>query len=214
MNWLSRILPGGEAAAALDPALRDRLDTWRQLPRANLTARHDDVRYVVVNTEATGLDLTDGKLVSIAAIGVNRCALGSRDSFFHLIDPDAADALVALLEFIGKSPIVVFNSGFNKRALMDAFKKHLGFEPELDWLDLFWLLPGLIQERHSSPVRLTQWMQTMEIESSASERSLRDAHAIAQLLLVALSRAKMAGRRTPTSLIDMESTKRRVLRIT
>lgn len=214
MNWLSRMLPGGETAPELVPALRARLDTWRQQAAVDLKARHNDVRYVVVNTEATGLDASHGRLVSVAAIGVSRGLLRNDDSFFQPIDANPADTLVALLEFIGKSPVMVFNSGINKRGLMDAFEKHLGFTPELEWLDLFWLLPGLIQERHASPVRLTEWMHTMEIESNAAERSLRDAYAISQLLLVALSRANMAGRHTPASLIDMERSKRRILRIT
>ena len=214
MNWLSRMLPRGEAAPELAPALRERLETWRQQAPADLAARHREGRYVVVNTEATGFDSSRDGLVSVAAIGASGGVLHSRDSFYRSIDTDPAEALVALLEFIGKSPVVVFNAGINKRVLMDAFEKHLGFEPALEWLDLYWLLPGLIHERHASPVRLTEWIRTMGIESNAPERSLRDAYAIAQLLLVALSRANMAGRPTPSSLIDMENTKRRVLRIT
>ena len=213
MNWLSRMLPGG-SAPDLPPALRDRLEAWQQRAATHLDARHGDLRYVVLNTESPGLDVGNETPVTVAALGVERAALGNRDGFLCTLETDAAEALVSLLEFIGKSPVVVFNSAINRRALTNAFEKHLGFEPELNWLDLYWLLPALMHEHHSSPMRLSNWARALEIESATAGRALHDAHTIAQLLLIALSRANMAGRRTPASLIELESTKRRVLRIT
>ncbi|MCB1939333.1 MAG: 3'-5' exonuclease [Rhodocyclaceae bacterium] len=212
MNWLTRLLPGDHPAANLDPALLEKLEQWRTVPGADLGISHNEKRYVVVNTEATGLDLNRDTLVSVAAISVDRCLVNARNCVQLTLDPDPAAALVALLEFIGKAPVVVFNASVNKQALLNAFDKHLGFEPELEWLDLYWILPSLFNDRHASPARLVEWVESMEIDTFKRQDSLGDAYAVAQLLLAALARATLRGHRTVASLIEMELTRKRLQR--
>ncbi|MCB1960223.1 MAG: 3'-5' exonuclease [Rhodocyclaceae bacterium] len=212
MNWLTRLLPGDHPAENLDPALRDTLEQWRQATRPEPTQTHDDTRYVVVNTEATGLDLSRDRLISVAAIAVDRCLLNPRDCYQQSLEPDPAKALVALLEFIGKSPVVVFNAGFNKQALLNAFDKHLGFEPELEWLDMYWILPSLFNDRHAAPARLLEWMEAMDVETFQRNDALGDAYAITQLFLAGLARASLRSHRSIASLVELEATRKRLQR--
>ena len=209
MNWLTQIFSGDHPAASLPADLRERLERWQAQPEVSLERHHTELRYVVVNTEATGLDLARDTLLAVAAIGIDNGMLAHRDAFeMSLDDPPAA--LVALLEFIGKAPVVVFNADFNRQALMGAFEAHLGFAPELEWIDAYWLLPGLYDDKHDRPVRLAQWMKSMGIETFQRHRALGDAFAIAKLFLAAQSRAMGRGSRTARALIELANTRRRL----
>jgi DNA polymerase-3 subunit epsilon len=211
MNWLSKLFSGDHPAAALPQPLLTRLEQWQQCPEVSLDAQHSDLRYVVVNTEATGLDLTKDRMLAVAAIGVDSGALVYRDALELPLD-DAPETLVSLLEFIGKSPVVVFNADFNQQALVGAFEAHLGFGPELAWIDAYWLLPCLFNDVHDRPVRLAEWMKSLKIETFQRHRALGDAFAIAQLLLAAQSRATLRGHRTARSLLDLAMTRKRLQR--
>ncbi|QID18122.1 3'-5' exonuclease [Nitrogeniibacter mangrovi] len=208
MNWLTKIFSGDHPAASLPEALRGRLERWRVLEAPALDANHGELRYVIVNTEATGLDPANDRLLAVAAIGIDRGVLAHRDAFEMSLDTPA-QTLVALLEFIGKSPVVVFNADLNRQALMAAFETHLGFEPDLEWLDLYWLLPCLFNDKHDRPVRLKDWMKTMAVETFQRHRALGDAFAIAKLFLAAQSRATIRGLRTPRSLMELATTRKR-----
>ncbi len=210
MNFLTKMFSGDHPAAMLSDDLRERLERWLEQPAVPLESRHTDIRYVVVNTEATGLGLDEAQLLTIAAIGIDGGILAHRDALELSFD-DPASTLVALLEFIGRSP-VVFNADFNRHLLERAFDKHLGFVPELEWIDNYWLLPCLLGEQHERPVRLADWMKSMSIEPFQRHRALGDAFAIAKLFLVAQSRATLRGHPTARSLIELVGTRKRLER--
>jgi len=212
MNWLSKIFSGDHPAAGLSDALRERLEQWQHLPEAVIDTAHADMRYVVVNTEATGLDLSTDRVLAVAAIAIEGGRLAHRDAIELSFD-DPATTLVELIEYIGKSPVIVFNADFNQQALMGAFETHLGFEPELIWIDAYWLLPCLFNDKHDRPVRLAEWMKSMKIETFQRHRALGDAFAIAQLFLAAQSRASLRGQRTARSLMDLALTRKRLQRV-
>jgi len=211
MNWLSKLFAGDHPAAGLPASLRERLESWQTLPEVAIDDAHADMRYVVVNTEATGLDLSGGRLLAVAAIAIEGSTLAYRDAIELPLD-DAAATLVELLEFVGKSPVIVFNADFNQQALMGAFETHLGFEPELTWIDAYWLMPCLFNDQHDRPVRLAEWMKSMKIETFQRHRALGDAYAIAQLFLAAQSRAAMRGQRSARNLLDLALTRKRLQR--
>lgn len=211
MNWLTKMFSGDHPAADLPEDLRERLERWQTLAPPSLDATHDEIRYVVVNTEATGMDLSRDRLLAVAAIAIDDASLALRDAIELPLDKPA-EPLVELLEFIGKSPVVVFNADFNRQALMGAFETHLGFEPELEWLDAYWLLPCVFNDQHDRPVRLADWMKSMGIETFQRHRALGDAFALAKLLLAALSRASVRGHRSARSIIDLASTRKRLQR--
>jgi len=212
MNWLSKIFSGDHPAAGLPEDLRERLEKWRQLPEPSIDDAHADLRYVVVNTEATGLDLATDRVLAVAAIAIDAGRLAPRDAI-ELSFENPAATLVELIEYIGKSPVIVFNADFNRQALMGAFESTLGFEPELIWIDAYWLLPCLFNDKHERPVRLAEWMKVMKIETFQRHRALGDAFAIAQLFLAAQSRASVRGQRSARSLMDLALTRKRLQRV-
>lgn len=189
------------------------LDAWHQTAEASVDTLHNETRYVIVNTEASGLDLSKDRLLSVAAIAVEGGLINPRLAFCQALAPDPADALAKLLTFVGKSPIVVFNAAFNKRVLLNAYERVLDIEPEGRWLDLFWLLPGLFAERNQNAAKLSEWMATMKIETFQRHHALGDAYAIAQLFLAAQARARTLGHRTPRALIELEHTRQRLQRV-
>jgi len=210
MNWLARLLSTRSAAAPLDAGLRETLAQWQMLPAADAGTPHFEARYVIVNTEATGLDLDRDQLLAVAAIALDCGLLSPAASYYAKLADDAAAALVGLLAFAGAGPVVVFNAGFNRSLLERALDEHLGVEPQWLWLDLHWLLPSLYNELIGDPARLADWMKVFEIETFQRHHALGDAWAIAQLMLAAQSRALALGLNTPRSLAELERSRRQL----
>ena len=57
------------------------------------------------------------------------------DAFYAQLGDNPAEALVALLKFIARASVVVFNAPFNQGIIERALEQHLGSVPELDWID-------------------------------------------------------------------------------
>ncbi|MCK9987371.1 MAG: DNA polymerase III subunit epsilon [Azoarcus sp.] len=212
MNWLTRLLGTRTDTTSLDAPLRDAIASWEALAAPELGSAHFETRYVVINTEATGLDLDKDRLLAVAAIAIDREHLSPHDSYYAPLEPDAATALTNLLTFAGKGPVVVFNASFNRSLLERALDEHLGLTPDWTWLDLHWLLPALYDEHIDGPARLADWMKAFGIETFQRHHALGGAWAIAQLMLAAQARARALGLNTPRSLADLEHSRRQLRR--
>ena len=208
MNWLSRLVGGSAAAEKLSPELKGILEKWKDAPEPDLGRPHFETRYIVLNTEASGLNLDTDRLLAIAALGVRGGLLSPADAMCCALEPDPAGGLGTLLEFIGKAPVVVFNTGFNKALIERAFEEHLGFTPEWQWLDLQWILPVLFSEKISGQVRLNNWIEAFGLETFQRHHALGDGLMIAQMLIAALGRGSALGAVTARSLIEMERSRR------
>ena len=202
-TWLNRLRPGRD-----QPGQRAALQRWQALPAAELGRAHFDTRYVVINTEATGLDPERDRLLAVAAIAIDGGLIRAQESYSASLADDPGAALAGLLEFAGKAPLVVFGAGFNRRLLERAWQTHLGGVPETIWLDLFWLLPAVFRPGLDGPTRLAQWMKIFDIETFQRHHALGDAWAIAQLLLALLARAPRLGAGTARALADLERSRR------
>lgn len=210
MKWLSRLLTPRANTSSLDLALRETLSAWQSGPVADLTKSHFETRYVVLNTESSGLDIDRDRLLSVAAIAMSNGTLIADDSYYAKLDPDPATALVNLLTFAADGPVVVYGAGLNRVMLERALDEHLGIKPDWLWLDLYWLLPVLFQEKIARPIRLREWMRSFEIETFQRHHALGDAYAIAQLTLALLGRANRNGIVSPRSLAELERAHRRL----
>lgn len=213
MSWLSRLKTARGSAQPLSPQAEQTLQAWHALPEAAVDRPHFESRYVVVNTEATGLDLERDHLLAVGAIGVEGGLLHSSDAFYAPLEPAPADALAGLLGLTGKNPLVVFNASFNRKLLERAFQAQLGFTPSFVWLDLYLLLPSLFPEKHARPARLGDWMAAFGIETFQRHHALGDAWAIAQLFLAAQARALSIAVATPATLADHQHAYRQKLKI-
>lgn len=208
MNWLTRLVTARPELDSLDASLRDALVHWQALAQPDLNRPHFDTRYVVVNTEASTADAGKADLLAVAAITLEGGTLAVTDSYHSLLMPEPVAALTRLLTFSAQGPIVVYNAALNRVILEHAFDRHLGLDPEWAWLDLYWLLPALFDERLNKPTRLADWMQVFGIQTFQRQHALGDAYAIALLMLAVEARALKRGLVSARSLIELERSRR------
>lgn len=184
---------------------RARLQAWQTLSAG---ARHhtlDTARFVVVDVETSGLNLSKDRLIAIGAVAVVAGKIHFNESFEVVLQQTAAsskenilihgiggsaqtngkppvDALLDFLDFLGKSPLVAFHVTFDQTMLSRAIRQFLGFQLKHDWVDLAYVAPGLHPEQrlHS----LDDWQQFFHIQNDARHNALADAVSTAQLLLV------------------------------
>jgi DNA polymerase-3 subunit epsilon len=122
----------------------------------------DEVRFVVFDTETSGLDLTKNRLLSIAGVGMTRLEVRLDDTFgamvaqsdvggsdaavIHgLISHDLADGLpedeaaARFLAFAGDAVLVAHHAAFDMRMLQKAIAPHRGarvWSPSVDTAQL------------------------------------------------------------------------------
>ncbi|MBN8440366.1 3'-5' exonuclease [Thauera sp. UPWRP] len=212
MNWISRIIGGRSDTQALAPGIAETLAHWQSLPDTDLGRAHFETRYVVLNTEATGLDLDRDRLLAVGAIGIDGGLVSPQDSYYAPLDPAPALALSNLLTFVRKAPLVVFNAAFNLGMLEPVIEDRLGVSLDGQPIDLYFLLPALFSELHGSPVRLADWMSAFGIETFQRHHALGDGWAIAQLFLAAQARGLAQGAHSPRALLELERSYRQYRR--
>ena len=203
-NWISRLLPSRDNETPLSDEATLALQHWAKQAPPDTGTAHFETRYVVVNTEATGLNLEKDRLLAVAALAVDGGLLNPHDSYYGALANRAASTLAELLGVTGKAPLVVFNAAFNRTLLERALSDHLGLDTDGLWIDLYFLLPALFPERIERPARLAAWMESFGIETFQRHHALGDAWAIAQLFLAAQARAAEQGAHTPRALADIE----------
>lgn len=212
MSWLARMLFNRADPTSLSSELRDTLAQWHSLPAPDLGKPHFETRYVIFNTETSGFNADKDALLKVAAIAIESGVLVPSSSYVAELMPDAATTLMNLLTFCERGPAVLFNAALNRSMLERGLEKHLGVSLDLPYIDLYWLLPALFPERSNRPVKLSYWVDLFGVETFKRQHALGDAYAIAQLMLVARSRAQQKGLATAQSLIDLEQTHRQLVR--
>jgi DNA polymerase III subunit epsilon len=193
----------------------ERLASWRRLPEIDLRATFDHTRFVVVDVETTGLSLMTDTLISIGAVAVANGRIALADSFsvvlqqrkssrkenilIHGISGSAQregvlhiDALLAFLEYLGKSPLVAFHVAFDETMIKRALRQHLGMSFKRPWLDLAYVLPALHPDLMRNHRALDDWANQFDIRNDDRHNAVADALATAQLLLVAMAQARLA----------------------
>lgn len=212
MNWISRFIGGRGESEALEPGIAESLAHWQSLPDADDGRAHFEARYVILNTEATGLDLDRDRLLAVGAIAVDGGLIAPAGSLYAGLEPSPSRALSQLLAFLRKDPVVVFNAAFNLGMLEPLLDRQLGVEFDPHTIDLYFLLPALFPELHADPVRLGEWMKSFGIETFQRHHALGDGWAIAQLFLAAQARALAQGATSPRALQELERTYRQYRR--
>lgn len=215
----------------LRPHHAARLDAWKVIPAVSRSATIDHSRLVVVDVETTGLNLMTDSLISIGAVAVvnGRIVLG--DSFYvvlqqrevsqkenilvHGISSSAqregeepAEALLAFLEYVGKSPLVAFHVTFDETMIRRALRQYLGLSFKHPWLDLAYVMPALYPPLAHSHRVLDDWIGRFNIRIEVRHNALADALATAQLLQVANTQARKKGIADFTGLRDLERAQR------
>lgn len=231
MTWFSRLFPGHSAQLqALTSGQQQAVAAWQQLPAADLRRSHYRCRYVLVDVEASLGSAPAEAPAAVAAVAVVDGRIDFRDAFeVTLVDPErrapaaggqterrageesggigASDALVALIRFIGKAPLVSYNVSLVAPAVEGILARSLGVDLGLPWIDLAWLMPDLFRDVEPAG-GLDAWLAHFGIDVIRRHDALSDAFAMAQLLQVALARAARKGFETPASLLDLERARR------
>lgn len=233
MNWIAKLFNGGPKApsVALSPAQQQAVDAWRKTPEPDLTRSHYRSRYVVVDVEASGLNMKKDRLISIGALAVVDGVIDFADAFEVVLRQDVVsthenilihgiggsaqsegvdppDALLAFLQYLGKSPLVAYHALFDQTMIERALREYLGFDLGQTWIDLAWVMPDLFRDLINAQVGLDDWLNLFDIENILRHNAVSDAYATAKLLQVALARGMQRGAETPNSFVELERARR------
>ncbi len=164
-------------------------------------------RWVVVDTETSGLDPARDKLLAIGAVAVDDDGIRLGDSFEIVVRNDvpcAAEniavhgighqaqaqgtpepaALAAFRDWVARAPSVGFHVEFDREVLRNACRRS-GFPPDdAPWLDLALLAAALAPDVGQRGGRsLDDWLSKYAIECPLRHSAAGDALATAELLL-------------------------------
>ncbi|HXU93607.1 MAG TPA: 3'-5' exonuclease [Gallionella sp.] len=223
-RWLRR-------GPRLSPEQQIRLDAWEALPEAGLDMPFGETRCVVVDVETTGLNLMQDRLISIGAVAVVNGKIDFGDSFYVVLQQQAAsekknillhgistsvqlegalpaDALLAFLDYLGKSPLVAFHVTFDETMIRRALREYLGLSFRHPWMDLAYVMPGLNPPLAKKYRALDDWIGHFGIRIDLRHNALADALATAQLFQVALAQAGKKDIADYAGLRDLEQAQR------
>lgn len=213
MSWFARWLKPRRNAP---PHLADSVGAWRALAPPDRRTPLASARYLVVDTETSGLDPVSAELLSIGACRVESGAMLLAPSFEAALRPvapsadenilvhgigrqrqlegeGAAEALCEFLKFAGRPVFVGFHALFDATVLRRAVQAELGIGFDADWLDLAVLLPALFAELAAGAWELDRWLDHFRVPNFSRHSALADACATGELLLLALARAQARG---------------------
>lgn len=230
MNWLTRFFQR-PPAVILPPDQAVRLARWQALPAADMGLSHYRSRYVVVDVEASGLNMGKDRLISIGAVAVVDGVIDPADAFEVILRQDVvsdtdnilihgiggqaqqggvepAEALLAYLDYVGKSPLVAYHALFDKTMIERAMVRYLGVKTDHAWIDLAWVVPELYKDMLDGHVGLDHWLAVFGIENIQRHNAVSDSLATAMLLQVAMAKASSRGSESPQSFIEIEKARR------
>ncbi|MGY3641355.1 3'-5' exonuclease [Pseudomonas sp. PK-RTE-24] len=170
-------------------------------------------RWVVLDLETTGLNMSKDRVLSIGAVVIEDGAIDFRQQFertmqcrelklspsvlIHGLGPNAiaagsdpAEALLELLEFIGDSPVLAFHAPFDQHMLGRAVKEHLGHKLQHVFLDVADIAPFLCPQAQIREAGLDEWIEWFRLEVFERHNASADALATAELALILFSRAR------------------------
>lgn len=195
---------------------RAALAAFRALPKCEPNTSIDMQRFIVVDVESSGLNLSTDRLIAIGAVVVQGGAVLLDQGFevvlqqtapsttdnilIHGIDGttqttgiEPVAGLLKFLAYIGKSPLIAYHAPFDQSMINRATRQFLGMKIDNPWIDLAHVAPALFPELAQGSKRhraLDEWTTDFAIVNTNRHNAVADALATAQLLLVLLARAK------------------------
>ena len=121
---------------------------------------------------------------------------------------DPAEALIAFLRYIGKSPLVAYHAFFDQALIEKAMHEYHGMELGQTWIDLAWVLPSFFQFQTDARMELDDWLETFGIDSFLRHNAVSDAYATARLLQLAIAAGNQKGSDSPASFLEIEKARR------
>ncbi|MCC7217861.1 MAG: 3'-5' exonuclease [Burkholderiales bacterium] len=176
-------------------------------------------RWVVVDTETSGLDPQRDALLAVGAVAVDADGIRVADSFEVVLQHEAAgdaenvaihgigwgaqragtplaDAMPAFAAYVGAAPCVGFHASFDRTVLARAFAAAGAGAAPSRWLDVAELAAALHPDQHKRGERsLDDWLARYGIETASRHTAAGDALVTAELLLRLQAQAAEQGSR-------------------
>lgn len=229
MSWLERFLG---RKPELTPLQVQRLAAWRALPVPRRDRALGESRYVVLDVESSGLNISRDRLIAIGAVAVTNGRIQLGDSLeivlqqarisakdnilIHGIGGTAqrqgvppADALLTFLEYLGKDPLIAFHVAFDEPMIRRAMQSFLGLNFHHAWADLAYVAPALHPQLARRYRSLDDWMGLFQIGNYARHNALADALSTAELLLALRQKLEARGAASFSGLKMLEREQRR-----
>lgn len=206
MSWWP--FAGNKSTLDLSQQQRQRLQSWQQQPHPLKNTPLQQQRWVVLDTESSGLNLQSDHLLSIAAVAIQHSRIEVAQNFdcrlqqqqasssdnilIHGIGGEeqrsgqpAADALLDFLQFAGHDLLVAFHADFDRTLLQRTLAQTLG-KQKLAWVDLADLCPAAFPELATGRKTLDDWLQAFGLQGFERHNALSDAWVTAELFLIVL----------------------------
>ncbi len=202
---------GRRSTASLTDSQRQRLDRLRDpAPLAEQPLLKQ--RFVVVDVETTGLNVSRDQVLSIGAVVIDQGGIPLGQQFertlmreyrtpgpsvlIHGIAPseiaagdDPAEVLLDFMEFVGDSPLLAFHARFDQQMLTRAMKESLGYKFRHPFLDLAEMAPMLCPQMSKPQAGLDDWLELFGLQVQQRHNACADALVSAELALVLFNRA-------------------------
>jgi DNA polymerase-3 subunit epsilon len=183
----------------------ERLQRWLGIGRG--TTAEPAGRWVVLDTETSGLDPDRDRLIAIGAVAIDDEGVAPGDSFEVVLRSDAASsesnivvhgigrgaqaagvapaqALAAFRDWASDAPRVAFHAVFDRIVLARAFERAGLADARVPWLDLAPLAAALDPKaKRYGAHSLDDWLAACGIECAVRHNAGADALATAELLL-------------------------------
>ena len=201
--------------------------SWRRFLPSRFREPDDagvETRWVVLDTETSGLDPARDRLLAIGAVAVDGQGIRIGDSFECVLRTEgvgtasnvivhgigheaqrggvaASTALPAFAAYLAGAPCIGFHAGFDRTVLMRAFKAAAAVPFPVRWLDLepvaVALAPAAVP---AAGLGLDDWLTIFSIDVVQRHNAAADALATAELLLRLRARAAQQGARSLAAL--------------
>jgi DNA polymerase-3 subunit epsilon len=211
-------------------AMIGRWQRWLHGARTTRAPASDE-RWIVVDTETTGLDLHRDHLLAIGGVAVRAEGIVPLDSFEIVVRNDFVsdganvlvhgighaaqragvapdEALGAYRAWAGNAPAVGFHADFDRAMLAKAAAQAGLPEDRRRWLDLAPLAAMLAPQAVGDANELDAWLAAYAIECPIRHNAAADAVATAELLLRLRALAARQGVRGYASLARMARERR------
>jgi DNA polymerase-3 subunit epsilon len=236
--WLpfQRLVEARRIRRALPPAVRDSLRLLRIRARERaVEERWSDsgllslARFVALDLETTGPNMHADRIISIGGVSVTARTVRHDDAFevvvrqdhesgvdnilIHQIGgqeqlggADPVGALVSFLEYLDGAVAIAFRAEFDATVLERELRSCLGIRVRIRFLDLACILPALVPGTPNDT--LDDWAWHFGLPPIGRHHAIADAYANAQLLLLALDRARQLGLDTTRDLLSLQKSQR------
>ncbi|HKM36486.1 MAG TPA: 3'-5' exonuclease [Thiopseudomonas sp.] len=191
------------------------------------------LRFVVVDLETSGLNTLKDKILSIGAVTIEDSAIALGDQFsctlrranhavsesvlIHQIPPSEVaagirpeKALLDFMEYVGSSPLLAFHASFDQRMLVREMDDAFAYDLQHAFYDVAEIAPLLYPEHGMRKPGLDDWVKFFNLHVLQRHNASADALVTAELMLILLKRAAVQGIHTLAELdLSLQNWRRR-----